>query len=128
MSKELDRRIAETIFGEPEPPPPTLDMDTGEDSPGGVWSVAKAMPGFRAGVWQPESFSTNLDLAMRAVDKYRADVKGVYPDYEGALYMEYLPGHDPAFEADMGNGYGEGQTLPEAICRLLLALVEMEKP
>ncbi len=62
--------------------------------------------------------------AIRAVDAHRANRKRVDPDYEGALYMEYLPGPNPSYEVEMEETVSMGNTLPEAICNLLLKLAK----
>jgi hypothetical protein len=117
MSEELDRKIAELVMGEPEPdalPVEEHKEEWEEDlfprySKGGNWWCHDRAD------WTPFAFSTDLDLAMRAVEKVRNGEN---------LGLTSLP--DGAWKA---GGLGcpwamSGLTAPEAICRLLLALVE----
>lgn len=131
MSEELDRRIAEGVFGELEPLPPTIEQDTGEQSAGGNWVIEKAMPGYRAGVWKPLSFSSSLDLATRAVDKFLLDI--FLTDSLWLSLSYYAPAKE--WMADFAYMFNEpyleeagnslGSSAPEAICRLLLKLKEV---
>lgn len=123
MSAELNRKVAELVMGEPEPPKPTPEMDTGTESKGGNWSVVKAMPGFRAGEWEADDFSGNLDRAMRAVDRH-IEVKGLENIPNDFLMVSR--GIWGAPEEMQWTAYfsyphtARGRTLPEAICNLLL--------
>lgn len=108
MRRDIDHEIAELIMGESQPAPPTLYMDTGEKS--GEWMV-------ESGRWVPRPYSSQIDEAMRAVEKFSGG--------EPTLLMEYYRNKQTGeleFMAYDDMKYGYGDTLPEAICNLLLKL------
>lgn len=111
---ELDRRIAVEIMGEPQPTwrrpeTPTLVYvpETSEAWWRGSWNHD----------WTPHPFSSNLEYAMKAVDKVRGNEMS-------NLGLTYLP--DRTWKAGgLGSVHTQrGGTAPKAICNLLLALTE----
>lgn len=135
MSRELDRRIAIEVMGEPEPEYPIPDyavmrgggvITSGYFSEGGNWEAIDLYPG--GPTWLPRCFSVDLTLAMSVMDKWF----GV-----DERYKYYWLGLDYDPEMAVGNWTASlvntdkeaeeqatGDTLPEAICNLLLALVD----
>lgn len=136
--KELDRRIAIEVMGEPEPSMPSKEVisDAYADahdnllhySEGGNWHLWYVGGRGKMG-WVPNSFSTSLDLAMRAVDKYVEDtgLDSIPNDFLVMSYGLYGPPADKLWQCHFSYPRtASGKTLPEAICRLLLALGEKE--
>ncbi len=139
MSEELDRRIAVEVMGEPEPDKPELiecrseegevvgfsySMDT--PSPGGNWRMVQIYEHGDEPEWEPISFSSDLNQAMRAVDKYFLD-RGARGS---RVLIEYRPAEGvESWRAWLGDFLGSsrgasGNTAAEAVCNLLLALKE----
>lgn len=131
MSK-LDRRIAVEVMGEPEPEPASnsfvedAQIDSHDDilyySDGGNWHLWY-VGGRGTFGWVPNAFSTNLDQAMKAAEKLK-------PKIGGSIYLNYNFGLQEwwAWDADsFGRGWDKaarGDSAPEAICCLLIALKE----
>lgn len=134
MSEKLDRRIAVEVMGEQEPPtteleyPGLLDRylnDVPTYSKGGNWQVHYLYENGDVFEWRPVPFSSDLDHAMRAYREYcknqakRPALLMEHYLHTGTGELEYS-----AYDATK---YGYGRTLPEAICNLLLALVEKKE-
>lgn len=129
MSIEIDRRIAEEVMKEPYPEEPDfkylnkarINAMAGEGDPpspssGGNWVLA-----FRAPWkvewswwWEPVRFSTSLHHVMRAVKKHYADdpVFSAEWDLRNEEGMNWV--------ASRYGYHGWGDSLPEALCRLML--------
>lgn len=126
---DIDRRIAIEIFGEEEPKAGTWhENDDGIKacsfvvseswSPCEIWDKYADFVGYR---WEPDPFSSVLEEALRALDKYLID-KGF--DESAGFTSNYHRGMEPKWMAAREGVGMLGQTLPEAICNLLLALKE----
>lgn len=131
MSEELDRKVAELVMGEPEPPM-KADSERGyykhwwdEErrywSAGGNWMLDA--PAWR---WVPLPFSTNLDQAMRAWHEKFGD-----DERKGLLLEHYYDHREQRWlwkarnRSFLGSDLGEPDKKPGgAVCNLLLALVE----
>lgn len=120
MSEELDRRVAELVMGQPEPPEglsySSVSAFRGSWRPFWVYGVDGARIH-----WQPLPFSTDLDQATRAVDKCLEE-----SGTSAVLEMEYRKGDDWPYEAYALAVTGHGKGLPEAMTRWCLALKERE--
>jgi hypothetical protein len=109
-------------MGEEEPPARKVGSGPFSTKENWFWSLDYLR-------WQPVSFSTDLDQAMRAVDKV-LDASGeriletIYDNYEGphwqATYTWIV------IDQLTDSLTREAKTLPEAICKVLLALVGKE--
>lgn len=122
MSEELDRRIAIEVMGHSVPE--EWPVKPGSYSDDGNWWV-KEEDGMCT--WQPLPFSTNLEYAMTAVDKYFEGWRQRNPNLNPSIVMDYVPDLESPWRTaeELGKEpYGFGHTLPEAICNLLLALKE----
>lgn len=124
---ELDRRIAEEVMGEPEPPVPGFRVDCPIHSLRGNWRYYDD-----ADRWRPVRFSSSMGLAMCVVDKVLVDyglAKVVW------FTLDYLPALKPenrwcaTFRAQHGRRYSPpayAPTASEAIVRCVLELVSHE--
>jgi hypothetical protein len=133
MSEDLDTQIAELVMGEPEPDPWLSDVPgTYGNSPENWVCTHRPMSEHMPLTWEPLPFSSDLDLAMRASETWMNKVH--LDKQEEGLVMFYRRFDTPPFMVSVKDAYGTvarcqgtGETLPEAICRLLLALVKEEK-
>lgn len=148
LSNEIDRRIAIEIMGEPEPPPVTVDrwgslyldgkklkggiLPWGSPacSPGGNWTVREVYG--EDYTWRPMRFSSRLELAELALDKYFAEMHPHDENHYPEMFMEYRYGEEDRYFVEILDGRHDANennsfayTLPEAICKLLLALKEV---
>lgn len=122
MGGALDKKVAEIIFGEPEPEQEWDHAPQGYEA----WWWKKWMVYTDDRVYKPVPFffSTSLGEAIRAADKY---FRGGGPSSTPPkLLMEYHPRkvQQPQYSASYNGRYGWGYTLPEAIRKLLVALNE----
>lgn len=137
MSEELDRRVAIEIMGEEEPPKQTVVFKHYGEAVvpqyrSENWISVRKYEHRYEPKWEPKAFSSSTEEALRAVDTYfaewsanlRAEVPSIDPTPQ--LKMQYSPHHDKPYLATFSFWCGYGQTLAEAICRLLLALKESQ--
>lgn len=129
MSEELDRRIAIEVMQEPEPTYTIPEeavlrgsgvITSGYFSGGDNWEALDLYP--EGETWKPIRFSSNLELAMKAVRKWMGKE-------DPHLLMEYyrnVQTGELEYMAYDSMRYGHGPTLPIAICRLLLTLAARE--
>jgi hypothetical protein len=104
MSMSIDRQIAERIFGEPEPVIKQPDIGWSEN---GNWlrSYSHDANGY-LGKWQPLPFSTDLDTALMAVEKYREWHNDVF-------ILENDPERKARWKAWCGPVRARGDTAPK---------------
>lgn len=132
---DLDRRIAIEIMGEEEPKalrPSQDEIDRGmavlslhQISLKRNWEAYCIYANGDIPEWHPMPFSSSLEEALRAVDKLLAELSektGRNLD----LSMVYEPNTLEPFHTYCHFRHGYGNTLPEAICNLLLALKEKQ--
>lgn len=138
--RELNKRIAVEVIGEPQPTIPTRSkpsrhFDSGVEDylapfTAGwyIWLRSRRRRGEDEYEWVPWRFSEELNLAMRAVDKVLKE-----NDHLVSLGLGYTPGIDyspwaatllDAASSDNEQVEAYGDSAPEAICRCLLAYVE----
>lgn len=134
MSEELDRRVAIDVMKEEEPEEVTeeeLDPDGWYlRSPGGNWWCTIDMP------WTPLAFSTDFDVAMRAVDKV-SDTAWLVLNYHNTDGPEWSATFSVlCHRLDVSKEekcrieratLSDASSAPEVICHALLAYVEMRK-
>lgn len=118
----MDRRIAVEVMGEEEParPPNGFLPAPARLTENWLWAYPQME-------WRPAPFSSNLDHAMRAWGHYCSVWKQRHRDHPLELVIKHEAGWEEPFAAHTGYFMYPtrlGQTLPEAICNLLLALGE----
>lgn len=120
---DIDRRIAKEVMGEPEPsdPPPSMFARSAQYNWRGRWTGTDYHnPTYE---WVPLPFSEYLDYAMKAAehlltinDTLRVRWAHVSHEYSWEACVEFVNGE---YSEEAG-----GNTLPEAICKLLLEMKE----
>lgn len=121
--EELDRQIAEQVFGEPEPGgPPAEYMDR---SIKGEWRAVPALEEEEGNyVWRPLSYTREPHHAMRAVDE-------VFKEYPGAGVTVKIFFDGDASTKVVASHHGVavfGAGIEEAMMRLLLELKDRGMP
>lgn len=121
--RELDAAVAERVMGEPMPPTPSGCPHLFNTlSPQKAWHHVRDFDhGDGECKWEPEPFSTSVEVAMRAVEKMR--MRGYRwnaqtPHGKGWEIRCYRP-------TQRGRGEKFRGLLPEAICRAALSLVDV---
>lgn len=138
---DLDRRIAEEIMGESEPPapdegsvnfpviPPSLPIL----SEGGNWSVVTIYEEGDIPRWEPLPFSSDWNYCMKAIRAAQLDMWMdffVYadPEIEGTPFLVYEARFEVGENNPLAGCKAEANTLddfPRAICAMLLEAEEI---
>ncbi len=137
---ELDRKIAELIMGEPKPEPPSKEymrnaITDSHDrifyySEGGNWHLW-FQGKYTEMVWVPLTFSSDLDLAMRAVNTCRYGEGWRQRLSDDELHIRYKASHPMPFRVSVGYNASPSigaESLPEALCLLALRITESWRP
>lgn len=133
---EIDGRIAEEVFGEPRPPAqrPPLVRPIGNLK---AWKPIKHLwnQDDRMYEWRPLVFSSDWELAMRAVDAFLDNEEFGHLEitYDGgerrewAVLVSVERPTPPVTEWYASTAGVPRRDLPKAICLTLLELVDKEK-
>ena len=133
--------VAALVMGETEPPMPAAEIVEearteqlgAEDGYAGDWHYSEGgnwrlrfLRAWRRDYecwWEPMPFTENMDHAMRAADAYFA-TQPVDDKHYPELFMAYRHDANGKYEASLDGEVETAQSLPEAVCKLLVSLVE----